>query len=81
VNLRLANCDLVQPGINGLLAGSPGEWRRSLKQLVSDVALRRQIGKQARAHVLEHYSAATAVEQMAAVFHEAAGSARSSTAA
>jgi len=75
------NCDLIQPGINGLLAGSPGEWGRSLERLVGDVALRRQIGKQARAHVLEHYSASTAVEQMAAVFQEAAGSARRSTAA
>tara|TARA_B100001123_G_scaffold374829_2_gene440370 strand:+ start:780 stop:1799 length:1020 start_codon:yes stop_codon:yes gene_type:complete len=75
------NCDLIQPGINGLLAESPGEWGRSLNQLVGDVARRRKIGEQARAHVLNRYSAAAAVEQMAGVFERAAGSARRSTAA
>ena len=75
------NCDLIQPGINGLLAGPPGEWARSLKQLVGDVARRRKIGTQARADVLKRYSAAAAVEQMAGVFERATGSARRSTAA
>ena len=66
------NCELVQPGINGLLAGSLDEWGRSLQRLVDDVVLRRQIGKHGRRHVIEHFSVATAVEQMGDVFEQVA---------
>ena len=66
------NCELVQPGINGLLAGSLDEWGRSLQRLVDDVVLRRQIGRHGRRHVVEHFSVATAVEQMGDVFEQVA---------
>lgn len=55
------NWELVQPGINGLLAGS-----------LDDVVLRRQNGTHGRRHIIEHFSVATAVEQMGDVFEHVA---------
>ena len=52
--------------------GSLDEWGRSLQRLVDDVVLRRQIGKHGRRHVIEHFSVATAVEQMGDVFEHVA---------
>lgn len=40
--------DWVEPGANGFLARKPREWREALEALVTDDALRRQMGRAAR---------------------------------
>ena len=67
------NRDLVHSGTNGFLAGSPDEWKRSLKLLVGDASMRRRIGDRSRLHVVEHFSASTIARQLADVLHQVTG--------
>lgn len=50
------NTEVVQPGVNGYVCGSPAEWREALEKLLLDPELRIQLGKAARATVVNHYS-------------------------
>jgi glycosyltransferase involved in cell wall biosynthesis len=44
----------VREGVNGLFASKPAEWRTALEAFVGDDAFRRDCGRNARAHALEH---------------------------
>lgn len=49
---------LIEPGVTGFLAQTPTEWLEAIKLLAAEPALRRQMGKAARARVAADYSVA-----------------------
>jgi GT2 family glycosyltransferase/glycosyltransferase involved in cell wall biosynthesis len=66
------NCQVVQPGINGFLADSQEEWRKSLLRLAKDPALRRQMGETGRAIVAKDYSLEAVTPRLVNAFRHAA---------
>lgn len=50
---------MIEPGINGELAGSPDAWVRALRGLAADPPLRDRMGRAARAAVEARYSVAS----------------------
>lgn len=50
------NTEIVQSGINGLLAGSEQEWREALVALISDAKLRTSMGTAGRKRAVDTYS-------------------------
>ena len=44
--------EVVEHGVNGMLAGDPDEWARSLTALLADDVLRRRLGQRARRDAL-----------------------------
>ncbi len=48
--------DVVVPGHNGLLADDEAQWEQALQQLIDDPSLRRRLGVQGLADVLERYA-------------------------
>lgn len=50
------NTEIIQHGVNGLLASSTEEWVAALTHLVEDARLRRRLGQAGRATVAAHYS-------------------------
>lgn len=68
-----ANCHIVQPGRNGLLAATGAQWLDALQRLVTDSALRLQLGQAGREIVERHYSVQALAPRVAALLREAAG--------
>lgn len=58
---------IVQPGVNGYLAGEPAEWESYLRELIGNPTLRRQLGDAGRALVQQHYDIHQAAERVASV--------------
>jgi len=52
------NTEIIQDGENGLLAAGEDDWVEKLSRLLNSVELRSQLGKAARATVVNKYSAA-----------------------
>lgn len=50
------NREIVQDGVNGLLAGDEKDWERALGRLIDDPAQRERMGRAAREAVERHYS-------------------------
>lgn len=50
------NTEIIQHGVNGLLASTEDEWFEHLCQLVDNAALRESLGKEGRKTVVEKYS-------------------------
>jgi hypothetical protein len=50
------NREIVEHGVNGLLAQTPGEWDRALRTLLADPELRARMGQAGRRKVEERYS-------------------------
>jgi glycosyltransferase involved in cell wall biosynthesis len=70
------NSEIVQHGVNGLLASSPEEWESALGRLLADAELRRRLGQAGRATVESRYATSIHAPRVAAIF-EAAVSSRS----
>lgn len=51
-----ATCDLIEDGVNGFLASTPGEWGARIELLARDPELRGRMGASARRFVVENYS-------------------------
>lgn len=62
------NRRVVSDGVNGFLAGSPGEWEAKLERLILDPDLRRGLGARGREHVERHYSLRVGLEKWREVF-------------
>ena len=60
-----ANRDVVKHGENGFLAKTNEDWLESLKKLVDDEKLRKQLGDEARRTVVENYSMEKCAENFA----------------
>ncbi|MFH1857360.1 MAG: glycosyltransferase family 4 protein, partial [Candidatus Omnitrophota bacterium] len=50
------NCEVVEDGVSGFLAGSEEEWVEKLSWLCSDAALRRRLGEAGRKKIEAAYS-------------------------
>jgi glycosyltransferase involved in cell wall biosynthesis len=50
------NCEIVEPGVNGFLAGTTEEWAQALRTLLDDAGLRQRMGQVGRLKVEERYS-------------------------
>ncbi len=50
------NRDLVEDGVNGFYATTPGEWEEKLSILIENAQLREQMGREGRKRVLENYT-------------------------
>jgi glycosyltransferase involved in cell wall biosynthesis len=48
--------EVIEHGRNGLLAGSPDEWRAALERLIADVAVRQQLASAGRETVSASYT-------------------------
>jgi len=66
------NREIIKHGENGLLASTEDEWEQSLARLLSDVSLRRELGRAGRATVEQEYSARIHAPRVAEVFRGAA---------
>lgn len=66
---------VIEQGVNGFLARSPGEWLQHLSAL-RDPALRQSVGQQARQTALERYSMDRQAEKLIAVFKGLVGRAQ-----
>jgi glycosyltransferase involved in cell wall biosynthesis len=60
----------ITPGRNGLLAGSPAEWRSALELLVNSAALRCELGEVARTDAYARYTPAARAPQLVATLEE-----------
>lgn len=65
-----ANRDVIRQGENGFLAKSPEDWLVSLKKLIDDADLRRQLGEAARQTIVENYSMKKCAQNFAQVVFE-----------
>jgi glycosyltransferase involved in cell wall biosynthesis len=68
------NSDIVTHGENGLIATTNDEWFDSIKLLVEDEPLRRQLGAAARETVVERYSGQAWAPRFVQILEEAASS-------
>lgn len=51
-----SNLDIIDDGVNGMLASAPDEWLEALRRLIRDPDLRARMGAAARQRVVERYS-------------------------
>ena len=65
------NREIVQDGVNGFLASTPGEWREKLTALLRDPELRRRLGAAGRRTIQTHYSLQVNGPRVAAVMSAA----------
>ncbi len=65
------NREVVQHGVNGLLATTPAEWLACLEALIDDAALRQRLGRAGRASVEARYSAPGCAGRFASVLRNA----------
>ncbi|MEM0984861.1 MAG: glycosyltransferase family 4 protein [Pseudomonadota bacterium] len=50
------NIELIEPGVTGYLCTNEDDWFETLSQLIEDAGLRQEIGRAARADVVERFS-------------------------
>jgi glycosyltransferase involved in cell wall biosynthesis len=64
--------DVIEPGVDALLASTPEDWYSALKTLIEQPEQRRTIGHAAQARVLRDYSVPTLAKSLRAVLEQAA---------
>ena len=67
------NLEIVEPGVNGVLASGREEWATSLRRLVREPDLRFRLGRAARRTVESRYSVRANAERYLEVLDDAAG--------
>ena len=67
-----ANCNIVRPGHNGMLATDSAQWLTALEALVSDGELRRRLGCAGRDDVERQYSVQALAPRLATLLRQAA---------
>jgi len=68
-----ANATIVEDGVSGFHARTPGEWIDRLRRLLGDAELRARVGAAGRARVEAEFSAVAQAPRVAAIFQRAAG--------
>ena len=58
------NCEIIEHGVNGLLATTPEEWRAAFEQLLADPLLRQRLAAAGRKTVEAKFSLATQGERV-----------------
>ena len=66
------NAEIVEHGVNGLLATTAAEWREALTTLLRDPALRHRMGREGRRRVEQRYSLQIWGPRVAALLREVA---------
>lgn len=66
------NSEIVSEAETGFLADSLRDWERALTRLLADAALRQRLGAAGRARAVAHYSLASQVPRLVALFREVA---------
>jgi glycosyltransferase involved in cell wall biosynthesis len=69
------NREIVQDGVNGFLAATPGEWQKKLGRLLTDSDLRARFREAGRRTIEERYSLRVTAPKLVAAFHRALGTA------
>jgi glycosyltransferase involved in cell wall biosynthesis len=67
------NREIVQDGVNGFLASTPGEWLEKLERLLTDPNLRARFGEAGRRTIEERYSLQVTAPKLVQVFHRVLG--------
>jgi glycosyltransferase involved in cell wall biosynthesis len=75
------NTDIIQDGVNGLIADTEDEWVAKMTTLIRSVRLREQLGESGRVTVEQKYSAIVQAPRVYEIFRSVVGAARSETAA
>jgi len=70
-----ANCDIIQDGINSLLAKSSKEWVNKIASLINDPYLSERLGREARRTVADKYSLQAVSPKLLEIYKKAAYSA------
>ncbi len=68
-----ANREIIQDGVNGLLALSEPEWIAGLTRLIEDQALRERLRENGRITVASRYAVSVTAPTLARVLHRVAG--------
>lgn len=68
-----ANSEIVEEGRDGFLASGLEEWTEKLSSLIEDAPLRKKMGEEARAKVLEKYSLQRMAPRLARVLKDEEG--------
>jgi len=66
------NREIIQDGVNGFLASTPGEWEQKLRMLMTEPERRRRMGAAGRRTVEGRYSVQVSAPRIAAVLRQAA---------
>jgi glycosyltransferase involved in cell wall biosynthesis len=72
-----ANLEVIEHGVNGLLARTPEDWLAALERLIDDPSLRARLGAAGRRTVEERYSMRRSARALAEVIRGEVGRARS----
>lgn len=72
------NCELIQDGVNGFLAGSQEEWKEKLDLLLKNSDLRLKIGRAGRKTVEQFYSYEIIAPKLIGVFKDLSNSKKGS---
>ena len=64
------NAEIIQDGVNGMLAGTTDEWVDKLSLLIEDEALRKRIGEAGKQSVLKDFSVEANKEKWLSVFSD-----------
>jgi len=67
------NTEIVEDGVNGLLAATPAEWQAALRRLLHDPDLRRRMGAAGRRRIETHYSLQVWGPRLARMLGDVAG--------
>ena len=62
------NPKIIKDGVNGFLCDTPLAWEKALKKLIEDEDLRKKMGKQGRATVIENYSVVSNTSNFLSLF-------------
>jgi hypothetical protein len=65
------NCQIVEHGVNGFLAETPGQWEQALQTLLADANLRQLMGQAGRQKVEREYCIQVTGPKMAALLRDA----------
>lgn len=69
------NCQIVEHGVNGLLAETPEQWEQALRTLLADPGLRQRMGQAGRAKVEREYCIQVTGPRLAALLQSVASKA------